>query len=75
MQKYRKTELERGIALIRGVNSVLDETILDEESLYSSYVSIGGGQGGYDPPLSPRSPHPLPPLREVKIGKIFEIVT
>ena len=35
----------------------------------------GGGQGGYDPPLSPRSPHPLPPLREVKIGKIFEIVT
>ena len=35
MQKYRKTELERGIALIRGVNSVLDETILGEESLYS----------------------------------------
>ena len=40
-----------------------------------SYVSKGGGEGGYDPPLSPRSPHPLPPLREVKIAKIFEIVT
>ena len=46
MQKYRKTELERGIALIRGVNSVLDETILGEESLYSCNSSSLEWQSG-----------------------------
>ena len=38
-------------------------------------MCMGGKRGVKFPPLSPCSLHPLPPLREVKIGKIFEIVT